>query len=181
MSKGLAIAAVAGLAVGIAFILIFSTISYISNYRAVPTQSKITQEQAIDIAVHDATTKYLNNSKTIKVLTIDRHQGGLYIPVQNFAKEGNLVLPLLYVHPNGTYYEIDATTHEITKCYIPYCPLPEQDMKTIQGRLGWMVELVSRCDNFPIKGYDVVYVIDSLNGEIIWHGGIDIPKQLESC
>src|SRR5581483_2477326 len=154
---------IAGLAVGIALIVIFITINANSNYKIVPTQYKISQEQAIETATHDLTTKYIKNPENIKVYTIVGNQDAEYIPVQNLSKRNWALQPLIFAHPNGTIYLVNATTGDIQQCHDPYCPLPNQAIKTIEGRLGWIVELVARCGNYPNNGYDVMYVIDAIN------------------
>lgn len=173
----------AGLGAGIAFILIFAVVFGVADAspRAVPTQPEITQQQAIDTAIQDLTTKFIKNPVDIKIYTIVGHQEAQYLSIQNFTKGNWTLQPLFYVHSNGSFYLINATTHATTRCHLPYCPLPVHAMKVIEGRLAWIVDLASACDNFPNNTTNLTYAVDARNGSIIWRGGNLEPKQAAVC
>lgn len=143
---------------------------------------KMTQQQAIVVAARDLTTKYIKNPVDIKIYTIVGHGDALYVPIENLTSNGNSTLQLTYVHPDGTFYVINATTHSIEKCQAPYCPLPDKAKDATKGRLAWMVDLVSQCRDFPHNTTAVIYAIDAKTGEIIWRGGgSPQPAQAYAC
>ncbi len=167
----------AGLVIGLGFIMLFSSAI---NSLHLP-KVKISEEQAVGIAIQDLTTEYIKNPVGIKIYTIIEHGNAEYIPVEEFPKEGNWPLVLVYSHPAGTFYLVDARTYAVEECHIPYCPLPEQGMQAIEGRLGWIVDLVARCENFPQNTTVVIYTIDAETGEIIFHYGDPQPEQTFVC
>lgn len=178
MADGLSVPIIAGLAVGIAIIILFSLTFKTAS---VPTSPTLPQKQAIDIAAQDLTTKYIKNPENIKIYTIIGHGDAAYIPAENFTKQNWILHPLVYVSTDGAFYIINATTHVATKCHSPYCPLPEKAMKTIEGRLAWVVDLASACKNYPEHATYLQYAIDAENGEILWRGGDPLPAQAHIC
>jgi hypothetical protein len=157
----------AGLAVGVGFIVLLSVV-FSSPYFSEP---KITREKAVEIAVHDLTTKYVKNPPVIKIYAIvDRlSQTAAYPTIDAFLKEENYTLVMAYANTNGTFYFVDPTTLTFEECRIPYCPLTEQGMKALEGRFAWIVDLATRCEDYPNYGADIIYAIDAKTGQIIWH------------
>lgn len=160
------LAAISGLAAGIGLIITFSVLFSPSHIPA----SKISKEQAVEIAVRDLTMNYIKNPPLIKIYAIgnEQAQGAVYLPVETFLV-GNYTLVMAHTTASGVFYFVDANTGTLEKCNTLYCPLPEQGMEAIKDRLAWIVDLATRCDNYPNNGADVIYAIDSTAGRIIWH------------
>ena len=135
----------------------------------------------MEIAVQDLTTNYIVNPVGIKIYTIIEHGIAENIWVEDFPKEGNWPLVLVYSHPDGTFYVVNARTHAVEECHIPYCPLPEDGMKTIEGRLAWIVDLIAQCENYPHNTTTVKSAIDAETGEILFHYGDPKPDQAYVC
>lgn len=116
----------AGLAIGIGFIMLFSALfpSSSSNF-----QLRISQEKAVEIAVHDLTTKYIINPPVIKIYAVAdmQSQGAIYPAVGTFL-EGNYTLPMAHKAVNETFYFVDARTRTLEECQIPYCTFREEGM-----------------------------------------------------
>ena len=167
----------AGLAIGVGFIVLFSILFPPSH----SLEPKISKEKAVETAVHDLTTNYIRNPVGIKIYAVIGDQNGAYLPVDSFLKERNLNLVRVHSEPNGTFFFIDPKTDSLEECTIPYCPLPEEGMKTVEGRFAWIVDLVSRCENFPNNTIGVIYAIDAATGEIIFHYGSLQPEQVYVC
>jgi hypothetical protein len=154
-----------GLAVGIGLIITFSTLfSPSPNY-----EPKISKEQALEIAVHDLTTRYIENPPVIKIYAIvDRQaQEAAYPSIETFLKE-NYTLVMAHTAANGTFYFIDSSTLSLEECHIPYCPFGEQGMDALKGRLAWVVDLTTQCDEYPNYGANIMYAIDAKTGQILW-------------
>lgn len=155
----------AGLAAGIGLIIAFSALFSPS----VSPEPKVSKEQAVEIAVQDLTTRYIKNPPLIKIYAIvnEQSQGAAYPTVETFLKE-NYTLVMAHAAANGTFYFVDANTGTLEECHNPYCPLPGQGMEAIKGRLAWIVDLATQCDDYPNNGVDIIYAIDTKTGHIIW-------------
>jgi len=175
MANSLAVPAITGLATGVALIILFSLAF---KTMAILTMPSIPQQQAIDIAARDLTTKYIRSPDYIKIYAIVGHQNAAYIPIEDFTEKRLVLYPLFYVSPVGKFV-INATTHVPTKCYSPYCPIPATS--AVEGRLTWIVELFSACKYYPEHDTIVQYAIDAQNGEILWHRGSEQPEEAFAC
>lgn len=177
MSDNVVAPVVAGLAMGVGFIVLFS---FTFNSVSLPAV-KISEEQAVKIGVQDLTAKYIRNPEAIKIYALVDDHDGAYVPIDSLGKEGNLTHTLVYSEPDGTFHLVNVETHSTVECQVPYCPLPEQGMKSMGGRLAWIVDLISRCENFPSNTTVVIYAIDAETGEIIWHYGGPQLEQAYVC
>ncbi|MGH9993117.1 MAG: hypothetical protein ACREBU_04980 [Nitrososphaera sp.] len=159
-------AVIAGLAAGIGLIITFSTLFSTSP----SLEPKISKEQAVEIAVNDLTTRYIKNPPLIKIYAIVnvQSQEAAYPTVETFLKE-NYTLVMAHTAVNGNFYFAYANTVTLEECHIPYCPLPEQGMEALKGRLAWIVDLATQCENYPNYEADIIYAIDTKTGQIVWH------------
>jgi hypothetical protein len=178
MNDGPTVAVITGLAVGIVTITLFSLTFHTSS---MPTTPTVPQEQAINVATKDLTERYVKNPEHIKIYTLVGHGDASFIPVENFTNQHRILRPLVYARPDGSVNVINVTSHVITRCYAPYCPIPNQAAKAIQGRLSWIVDLASACKNYPEHTTYVQYVIDATNGEILWRSGDTLPEEPFTC
>jgi hypothetical protein len=128
ISDNEAVPVLVGLAIGIGFIILFSTVF------SVPTSfgREISKEKAVGIAVDDLTTKYIKNPPVIKIYAIVGNQTAAYPTVDTFLKEENYTLTMAYTAASGTFYFVDAGTLSLEECHVPYCPIPEQGMKALK-------------------------------------------------
>lgn len=192
MTRELIAPVLAGLAAGIAFIIVLSVtiISTPTNQKQFPvvatnnttiTQPKITQKQAIDIAIHDISTNYIRNPDYIRNFNITDHHSN-YVDLQRFIKS-NWTLTLIYLDVNGTVYGINPITHKMSKCPSIDCIQPREEVrKIIEGRLEWIVDSHFGCiQPPPITSYSAFYVIDANNGKIIWRGSNQALSQPMAC
>ena len=166
----------AGLAIGIGFIILFSALFPSSSNFPL----RISQEKAVEIAVHDLTTKYIINPPVIKIYAVVadmQSQGAVYPAVGTFL-QGNYTLPMAHKAVNGTLYFVDARTRTLEECHIPYCTFREEGMEALKGRFAWIVELVTQCENYPHHGADIIYAIDTKTGQILWRH-FSSPEQQE--
>lgn len=167
---------VAGLAIGIGFIVLISIVFPSSlNF-----ELRISKEKAVDIAVRDLETKYIRNPPVIKIYAIVDSQTAAYPTVDTFLKE-NYTLVMAHTAANGTFYFVNSTTLSLEECHIPYCPFREQGMEALKGRFAWIVDLATQCDNYPNYGADIIYAIDAKTGQIIWRGGDPQPERPFTC
>jgi hypothetical protein len=165
----------AGLAIGIGFITLFSAL-FPSSFNL---QAGISQEKAVEIAVHDLTTKYIINPPAIKIYAIvdKQRQEAANPTVETFLK-GNYTLVMAHTAVNGTFYFVDARTRALEECHVPYCTFREEGMEALEGRFAWIVELVTQCENYPHNGADIIYAIDTKTGQILWRH-FSSPEQQE--
>ncbi|MGI0038185.1 MAG: hypothetical protein ACREAO_00070 [Nitrososphaera sp.] len=171
---------IAGLAVGVGFIVLFSALfPSASNL-----ELRISQEKAVEIAVRDLTTRYIENSPAIKIYAIvdKQRQEAAYPTVETFLK-GNYTLVMAHTAASGTFYFVDANTGSFEECHIPYCPFREQGMDALKGRFAWIVDLVTQCDNYPNYKAGIIYAIDAKTGQILWrhNSSPDEPKRPFVC
>lgn len=173
---------IAGLAIGIAFIVLFA-VSFPSS-SSNNFELRISKEKAVEIAVHDLTTRYIENPPVIKIYAlIDKQsQVAAYPTIETFLKE-NYTLVMVHTAINGTFYFVDANTLSLEECHVPYCPLGEPGMGALKGRFAWIVELATQCDEYPNYGADITYAIDVKTGQILWrhNSSPDEPERALVC
>lgn len=177
---------VAGLAIGIAFIVLFAMSFPPSSSSSNNFEPRISKEKAVEIAVHDLTTRYIENPPVIKIYAIidKQSQEAAYPTVETFLKEENNTLVMAHAAANGSaFYFIDANTLSLEECHVPYCPLGEPGMSALKGRFAWIVELATQCDEYPNYGADITYAIDAKTGQILWrhNSSADEPEHLHVC
>lgn len=165
-----------GLAIGVGFVVLFSAI-FTPSHRSEP----ISKEKAVETAVSDLTTKYIRNPVGIKIYAIVGNQTAAYLTVDSFLKERNINLVRVHSEPNGTFYSIDPRTDSLEECHLPYCPLPEEGMRIVGGRIAWIVDLVAKCENFTNNTTGVIYAIDAESGKIIFYYGSPQPEKAYVC
>ena len=166
----------AGLAIGAGFIVLFSMLFPFSQI----FELRITRDEAVEIAVHDLTSKYVKNPPVIKIYAIvdKQAQEAAYPTVETFLSNENYTLVMAHTAVNRTYYFVDANTGSMEECQLPYCTSREQGMNALKGRFAWMVDLVTQCDNYPHHKTAMIYAIDGKTGQILWrHYGT--PEQQE--
>lgn len=156
MSDSITAPVIAGLAVGIGFITLFSLLLG-------PTHSTLTPEISPESALEIAEKDLRERSTDIVRITP-------YVDFVNPDGVHNRQFPLIYLHPNGTQYYINSTTSEIESSCNPStsaCLVYGQDIRdAISGRLTYLVDLVW----FHEKGHSssAIYHVDAKTEEIVY-------------
>ncbi len=177
MSRNTVAPVVIGLAIGVGFIVLFSLAFNSAHLPAL----KISEKQAVGIGVQDLTTKYIRNPEAVKIFALVGEHNGAYIPVDSLGKGGNLTHTIVHSEPNGAFHLINAETHYVMECHIPSCPLREEGMKSIEGRLAWIVDLISSCADNSDDMIGEIYAIDAESGAIIYRTGSPLLDQPYVC
>lgn len=148
---------VAGLAVGIGFILLFAVLKIPEETAAIPTVPKFTEPQAAQIVIEDI-QKYTPNTTRNDIYVFSGGKG--YVALDRFLEEGKH-LPLFYYHPfTGTRFFINGTDNSI----ISVCPKEMCHSKPeLIGRLVYVFDM--DCGEGCGVG---AYYIDAIKGEVAY-------------
>jgi hypothetical protein len=168
---------IAGLAVGIAFMIVVVLMvndynNYAASYNIIPVIPKISQASALQILVRDLMEKIPANEfqgvSISKPYNTSQPNLPEYVLSSDYLKLGGK-LTLVYYHRNGTLYYIDSVSHQITsKCIEANSSCGvifffHQDIVNVaKGRLMYILDIsCSWC-------FSPGYVIDANTGQVIF-------------
>jgi len=159
---------IAGLAVGISLIVLFST-SSIPN--TIPTIPRLTEDEAFAVMKADIQSR-------VGDATVTLYMGHPRNP------DNTRPLPLIYFSEElGRQYNIDGATHEIISSCVPsmFCPINIAHKgveKSISGKLVYFLDGAYSGKDVNSPAY---YFIDAMNGDVLWSDiGEDIHLELKS-
>ena len=166
MENGLPV--IAGMAVGILLIIVFSTVT-IPN--TIPTTPRLTEDEAFAVMKADIESRVGDATVTLYM----RHPRN---------PDNSRPLPLIYFSEElGRQYNIDGATHEITSSCVPsrYCPIniAYKDVdKSISGKLVYFLDGAYSRKEVSAPAF---YFIDAMNGDVLWSDiGEEIHPEVQS-
>jgi hypothetical protein len=130
---------------------------------------RISQYDAIRIVESDFKARQIGYDRITGIIV---NESSGYVPFKDF-EEKNLLLPLVYVHPNGTLFHIAASDYEnLGQCdggLHAYCGFLEPYDFDYNGRLVYGVEVLlwDRDTGDDARGFPFLYIVDAVNGEIV--------------
>ncbi|HEY8140422.1 MAG TPA: hypothetical protein VIE86_05005 [Nitrososphaera sp.] len=154
------------LVIGIMFVFLYLSITYSVEF-VIPTAA-LSQDDAIRIVEDDFRSR---QSEYDRITTIIAHKADRYVPINEF-RDRNLKLPLIYVHSNGTLFDITESGYEnLYQCdrgLTAYCGFLDPYFFDYRGRLVYGVEVhLWHGEVIGARGFPFLYIVDATSGEIV--------------
>lgn len=150
---------IAGLAIGIAFIALFSVSTFpFSSYKP-----RLSEEQAISVLANHLKEKW-NGFINYGIYTPEG-----YLEYDQFRARGYHV-PLVFVHNGGTQFFVNSTTYEVDYRCVNFSPImcgySPNFVNEARGHLVYAFDISVRTDS-KCDGSDF-FIVDAMDGDILF-------------
>lgn len=154
------------LVIGVMFVFLYLSMTHSVGF-VIPTAA-LSQDDAIRIVEDDFRSR---QNEYDRITAIIAHKADRYVPIKEF-RDRDLKLPLVYVHTNGTPFDITENGYEnLGQCnsgLTAYCGFLDPYFFDYRVRLVYGVEILLWHEEIvEARGFPFLYIVDAANGEIV--------------
>jgi hypothetical protein len=155
------------LVIGVMFALLYVSMTYSVAF-VLPTAA-LSQDDAISTVENDFRSRQTEYDRITAIIAPD--EADRYVPINEF-RDRDLKLPLVYVHPNGTLFDITETGYkngvQCSSGLTAYCGFLDPYFFDYRVRLVYGVEVLSwNSDVIGARGFPFLYIVDATSGKIV--------------